>query len=170
MERFHEELEAGRRELRTADHLVSTTYPLVKDNRLLLTAMENLFAAARNLMASLLHYEEAFKRVPRFREDYDTMAQWFRSRCVPYYKLSRDYGVSIDELKVLADSHRTSTVEFTRGDGLVMFSDTTNFRKVTPEQLKSYVGIMKRMLIDVEGVVSRYEGVFGRGPRGTKAR
>ena len=170
MERFHEELEAGRRHLLTADHLVSITFPLVKDNRLLLTAMENLYAAAGNLMASLLHYEEAFKRIPHFQEDYESMVQWFRAKCVPHYNLSRDYGVSMDELKVLAENHRTSSVEFSRGDGLVMFSDTYNFRKITPFQLKTYVGVLKRMLIDVEGVVSRYEGVFGRGPRGTKAR
>jgi hypothetical protein len=170
MERFQEELEAGRRQLMTADHLVSTTYPLVKDSRLLLTALENLFAAAKSLMASLLHYEETFKRIPHFREDYDSMTYWFRSRCIQRYNLSREYGVSIDELKVLADNHRTSSVEFSRNDGLVMFSDVYSFRKITPAQLKAYVGIMKRMLMDVNGVVSRYEGVFGRSSRGTKAR
>ena len=150
MERFQEELETGRRHLRTA--------------------IENLFVGAKNVMASLLHYEETFKRIPHFQGDYDTMAHWFRSKCVPYYKLSRDYGVSLDELKVLAENHKTSAVEFTRGDGLVMFSDTYNFRKITLAELKAYIGVMKRMLLDVEGVVSRYEGVFGRGPRGTKAR
>ena len=170
MERFQEELETGRRHLRTADHLVSITFPLVKDSRLLRTAMENLFVGAKNIMASLLHYEETFKRIPHFQGDYDTMAHWFRSKCVPYYKLSRDYGVSLDELKVLAENHKTSAVEFTRGDGLVMFSDTYNFKKITLAELKAYIGVMKRMLLDVEGVVSRYEGVFGRGPRGTKAR
>ena len=170
MERFHEELEAGRRHLRTADHLVSITFPLVKDNKLLLTAMENLFSGAKNLMASLLHYEEAFKRIPHFQGDYDTMAHWFRSKCVPYYNLSRDYGISLDELNVLADNHKTSAVEFTRGDGLVMFSDTCNFRKISLAELKAYIGIMKRMLLDVEGVVLRYEGIFGRSKGRVKAR
>ena len=170
MERFQEELEAGRRHLRTADHLVSITYPLVKDNKLLITALENLISAGKNLMASMLHYEQAFKRVPRFQEDFDSMVQLFRFKCTPNYNLSRDYGASMDELKVLAENHRTSTVEFTRGDGLVMFSDSSNFRKVTHTQLRSLIGTMKRMLIDIEGVVSRYEGIFGRSPRGTKAR
>ena len=170
MERFHEELEAGRRNVYTADHLVSITYPLVKDSRLLLTAMENLFSGAKNLMSAMLHYEEAFKRIPHFQEDYSSMVRLFMSSCVPRYNLSRDYGVSMDELKVLAENHRTSTVEFSRGDGLVMFSDAYNVRKITQAQLKSYVGVMKRLVLDVDGVVSRYEGIFGRGKGRAKAR
>ena len=170
MERFQEELEAGRRHVHTADHLVSITYPLVKDSKLLLTAMDNLFSGARNLMSAILHYEEAFKRIPHFQEDYESMVRWFMSSCVPRYNLSRDYGVSMDELKVLAENHKSSTVEFSRGDGLVMFSDADNFRKITPSQLKSYVDVMKRLLLDVDGVVSRYEGVFGRGKGRAKAR
>ena len=42
MEKFQEAREKALRNLQIADHMVSTTYPLLKDNRLLLTATENL--------------------------------------------------------------------------------------------------------------------------------
>lgn len=170
MERFQQELSDGRRQLMTADHLVSVTYLLVKDNKLLLTAAENLFGAAKKLMGSLLHYDEAFKRVPHFRDEYDSMLYWFRNRCMPYYGLSRDYAVTADDLRVLLDEHKASSVEFSRKDGLVICSDSYRIRKITVTQLKSYVEVLKRMLGDVEGVVSRYEGIFGRGPGRAKAR
>lgn len=170
MEKFQEELAEGRRKLRAADHLVTITYPLVKDNRLLLTAAESLFAAGKSLMASLLHYEEAFKRIPRFQEDYDSMVYWFRSKCMPSYKLSKDYRIAIDGLKRLFDSHKESAVEFSRKDGFIICSDSYTVRKVTVPQLKEYAGTLKKMLLDVEGVVLRYEGVFGRGPGRAKAR
>ncbi|MBI2175859.1 hypothetical protein HYU40_00730 [Candidatus Woesearchaeota archaeon] len=170
MERFQQELSEGRRKLMTADHLVSVTFPLVKDNKLLLTAAANLFSAAKNLMASLLHYDEAFKRIPHFREEYDSMLYWLRARCMPYYGLSRDYGVAVDDLRILLDEHKSSSVEFSRKDGLVICSDSYKVRKITVTQLKSYVEVLKRMLLDVEGVVSRYEGVFGRGSGRAKAR
>ena len=169
MERFQEELSAGRQQLMAADHLVSITYRLVKDNKLLLTALESLFAAAKSLMASLLHYEEAFKRLPRFKEDLDSMVYWFKSRCMPRYGLSNDYGVVMDELKLLHDEHKASAIEFSRRDCLVICSDNYRFRKITLLQIKSYVAVVKRMLSDVEEVVSRYEGVFGRGPGRIKA-
>ncbi len=170
MERFQQELSDGRRQLMTADHLVSVTYPLVKDNKLLLIAAGNLFSSAKSLMASLLHYDEAFKRIPHFREEYDSMLYWFRQRCLPYYGLSRDYGVAADDLRILLDEHKASSVEFSRSDGLVICSDSYRIRKITVTQLKSYVEVLKRMLLDVEGVVSRYEGVFGRGQGRAKAR
>jgi len=170
MERFQEELSDGRRNLQAADHLVSMTYPLVGDARLLMAATDNLFSAARSLMASLLHYEEAFKRIPHFREEFDSMSYWFRSRCVPHYGLSREYGRVMLELKELVDSHKSSPVEFARKDGLVICSDSYNMKKITVSQVKSYVSVIKRMLIEVEGVVSRYEGIFGRRPGRAQAR
>lgn len=170
MERFQEELSAGKQQLMTADHLVSITYPLVKDNKLLLTALENLFTAAKSLMASLLHYEEAFKRIPRFRDDVDSMVYLFKTKCVPRYGLSSDYSAVIGELKSLHDEHESSAIEFSRKDCIVICSDNYRFRKITLLQIKAYVAIAKRMLSSVEEVVKRYEGVFGRSPRGIKAR
>ncbi len=170
MERFQQELSEGKRKLMTADHLVSITYPLVKDNRLLLTAADNLFGAAKSLMVSLLHYDEAFKRIPHFRDEYDSMLYWFRARCMPYYGLSKEYTAATDDLRALLDEHKASSVEFSRKDGLVICSDSYRIRKITVAGLKSYVGVLKRMLADVEGVVSRYEGIFGRGPGRAKAR
>ncbi len=170
MEQFQDELAKGRQHLKTADHLISITYPLVKDSRLLLTAAENVFSAAKQLMASLLHYEAAFKRLPRFKEDYDSMIYWFRSRCMPSYNLSRNYHSVMNDLKRLFDDHNKSAVEFSRKDGFVICSDRYNVRKVTLADLKSYVGIIKLMLHDVEGVVLRYEGIFGRVTGRAKAR
>ncbi len=170
MERFHEELAEGRRQLRAADHLISMTYPLVRDNRLLLSAAESLFSAGKNITLSLLHYEEAFKRIPRFREDFDSMIQLFRSRCMPNYKLSSEYNKVLGELKDLSDNHKSSSVEFSRKDCFIICSGTYSLKRVTMVQLKDYVGILKRMLLDVEGVVLRYEGVFGRGTGRVKAR
>ena len=169
MERFQDELSAGRRQLMTADHLVSITFPLVKDNKLLLSALENLFVAAKSIMASLLHYEETFKRIPHFKEEHDSMVYWFKLRCAPRYGLSKDYSAVMDELKLLHDDHKASAIEFSRNDCLVICSDNYRFRKVTAAQIKSYVGVVKRMLLAVEEVVSRYEGVFGRGKGRIKA-
>ena len=75
----------------------------------------------------------------------------------------------MDELKLLHDEHRASTIEFSRKDCLVICSDNYRFRKITPLQIKSFVAVVKRMLSDVEEVVSRYEGIFGRGKGRVKA-
>lgn len=170
MERFQQELAEGARKLRAADHLVTITHPLVKDNRLLLAALDNLFAGVQSLMASLLHYEEAFKRIPRVRGGFVEMLHVFRTRCVPEYRLASEYGRLLGELKSLDDQHRASAVEFARKDCLVICSDTYTVRKVTVQDLKSYVVTAKKLLSDVEEVVSSYEGVFGRGKGRAQAR
>jgi hypothetical protein len=42
MEEFQELKKEARERLKNADHLITMTYPLVKDNRLLLAAIDNL--------------------------------------------------------------------------------------------------------------------------------
>ena|SRR3989338_485442 len=170
MEVFRQELDEGRAHLRVADHLVTITFPLVMDARLLLTAVDNLFTASRKLMASLLHYEVAFKRVPVFSDDYDSICGLFRTQCMPRYNLSRDYWEVAGALKDAVDAHKASAVEFARRDNFVICSDSYSVRKVTAAQLKGYVAVMKRMLSEVEGVVLRYEGIFGRGTGRAEAR
>jgi hypothetical protein len=170
MERFQEELARGRRSLQVADHVISVTYPLVGDSRLLLSSVENLFAAAKGLMASLLHYELAFKRIPHFREEYDSMLYWFQLKCVPHYNLSRNYCTVMGELKALVDGHKSSPMEFARKDGMIICSENYSIKKITGSQLKSYVASLRRMLAEVEGVVSGYEGIFGRRTGRIEAR
>jgi hypothetical protein len=170
MEDFQEEITEGRRYLRTADHIVSITYPLVQDNRLLITVLENLFHASKNIMVSLLHYEKAFKRIPNFEEEHVSMLRLFKAKCAPRHKLSEDYSGVINDIKSLFDDHKTSAVEFSRKDCFVLCSEDYSLRKVTVPQLKTYAKSMKRFLLEVEEVISDYEGIFGRRTGRAKAR
>ncbi|MCP3682530.1 MAG: hypothetical protein GY861_07545, partial [bacterium] len=43
MEKFQEAREKARKNINVADHMFCMTYPLVKDNRLLLAILENIF-------------------------------------------------------------------------------------------------------------------------------
>lgn len=121
-------------------------------------------------MASLLHYEEMFKRLPKIGEDYSSRIRLFRMECVPRYSLGSGCCAVMDELKSLHDDHEASAVEFSRKDCIVVCSDRYSFRRVTAAMLKSYISVVKLMLSEVEGVVASYEGVFGRSSRGAKAR
>ena len=62
MERFQELREDARKRLQVADHLLTITYPLVKDAKLLLTISENLYYCVENAMNALLEHEKLFKK------------------------------------------------------------------------------------------------------------
>ena len=72
MEQFQEAIEKANQKLKIADHMIFMTYPLVRDNRLLLSIIQNIFLALTNSMSSILYYERLFKKIPSFNDNFDS--------------------------------------------------------------------------------------------------
>ena len=64
MEQFQESRDNAKKKIQIADHMLGVTYPLVKDTKLLVVIMENIFLAYTNAMAAILYHERLFKRIP----------------------------------------------------------------------------------------------------------
>ncbi len=160
MEKFQEYRENARKKLKVADHMITMTYPLVRDNRLLIAVMENLFLALTNSMASVLHYERVFKRVPPFHDTFDSKFNMFRAKVVPRYNINTEYITMMDDIKDIIIQHKKSPVEFSRKDVFVIASNSYNLKTVSVEQIKKYIAQSKHFLEDMEKIVSKDEQIF----------
>ena len=56
MEEFQTFLEKAKRHLKVADRMIYVTYPVVKDNKLLMIVMENLFLSLTNAITALMSF------------------------------------------------------------------------------------------------------------------
>ena len=160
MEKFQEYRQKARSRLKVADHMITMTYPLVKDSRLLLSVLENLFLALTNSMASVLHYERTFKRIPPFHDTFDSKFNMFRAKVVPKYKIDKKYVEMINEIKDLIIMHKKSPVEFTRKDTFVIANGGYKLKTVTIEKIKEYIQQTKVFLKQMEDIVSKNEQIF----------
>jgi hypothetical protein len=161
MEKFQEARAEAKKRLLMADHLVSFTYPLVKDNRLLIAITENVFLALTSALASLLYYERKFKRIPPFHDNFDSKFYIFTEEVSKSYKLNSEYSKLLTEVKALLLAHRTSPVEFSRNDNFVML--TENYKKMSTiniDKLRSYLALTKKFLRDVETITKKDEEIF----------
>src|SRR3989338_261446 len=91
MEKFQESRERARRNIQLADHMLTQTYPLVKDPKLLLAVIENIFLALTNAMASVLYYERLFKRIPPFHDNFESKFYLFKMKTAMKYNIGPDY-------------------------------------------------------------------------------
>ena len=66
MEQFQIERELAKQKIKVADHIISVTYPLVKDPKLLLGVLENIHSALMHCISAILEYDRLFKRIPPF--------------------------------------------------------------------------------------------------------
>lgn len=161
MEEFQIARGNAKKNLKAADHMTFMTYPLVKDSRILLAVMENLFLALTNSMGAILHYDRLFKRVPPFHNTFESKYRLFREKSVRRYNLNNDYLTLMEEVKDIIVQHKKSPVEFTRKNAFVICSDDYRIKTVTLEKIKDYISRTKRFVNDMETITRKNERIFG---------
>ena len=157
MDRVNEARDKAIRNLKIADHMLTQTYPSVKDPRILLSVLENLFLAMTNAMAAILHYENLNKRIPAFDDNFSSKFDILRLKVAPRYKMNKEYLNLITEIKGMLVSHKKSPVEFSRKDVFVICSDTYNMKVISSKEMMNYVNSAKGFVQEMQNITSQNE-------------
>jgi len=160
MEKFQELRDSAGKKLQVADYMLTMTYPLVKDPKLLLSVVENLFLAYSHSISSLLHYERLFKRIPPFQEDFSSKLDMFADRCMGKYGIDSENIRIMRDLKEIIVAHKKSPVEFSRKDSFVICDGDYSFRTISPSIIKGYVEKAKLFIRMMSSIVSKDEAIF----------
>ena len=160
MEKFQELRDAANKKLQLADHLLTMTYPLVKDPKLLLSVVENLFLAFSYAMGSLLYYERLFKRIPPFPDDFKSKFEVFKDKCLSRYNIDNEYPKIMQDIKDIIVAHKKSHIEFPRRESLIICNDSYRTRTISPDMIKDYLKKAKLFIKDVSTIVSKDETIF----------
>ena len=163
MEQFQAARDEAIKKLRVADHMLTITYQLVQDPKLLLAVLENIFLAMENAMSSVLYYERLFKRIPPFPENFESKLDMFKTRIQPKYRINDDYIKMIQELREVIVEHKRSPVEFARKDRFVICSDNYKMKTISIPEIKKYVASAKLFIQNTTFIVSKNEGIFRSG-------
>lgn len=160
MEKFQELRESAKERIKIADHILTMTYPLVKDPKLLLVVLENVFLALTKALSSLLYYERVFKRIPPFHDNFVSKFQLFKERCVRRYKIDKEYLTVIKEVKDIILFHKNSPVEFVKNDRFVICSEDYQLKTISYEQVKDYIKKAKLFIELISQILSKNESIF----------
>jgi len=143
MEEISNALKDANRLLRIADHLTYVTYPLVKDNKLIIAIAESLNGAMIKAMDALLYYDRYYKRIMHFPSDFTSKFDIFKRNCAPRYNINREYLVLMQDLKELIEARKHSAMEFIRKDQYVITSNSYDIRTLNYQKVKEIVNKSK---------------------------
>ena len=160
MEEFEVLRENAKKKISLADHMLTMTYPLVRDTKLLLVVLENVFLAMTNAMGSILYYERFYKHIPPFTDNFENKFQLFKEKCAEKYNVNEVYLKLLRELKELIVQHRKSPVEFVRKDRFVICSENYNLKTIGVDQIKVYIAKAKDFIQLTNFIVSKNEGIL----------
>lgn len=138
-----------------ADHMLTQTYPIVNDPKLLLVILENVFLACTNAVAALLYYEYYNKRIPAFQDTFDAKLTMLRMHVAPKYNIKGEQLTFLHELKSLLLAHKKSPVEFVRKDVFVICSDDYALQTITLNEMKQYVAKAKVFIQEITRIIER---------------
>ncbi len=154
MEKFQEAHQKALKHLRVADHMLTVTYPLVNDTRLLLKVVDNLFLAMTNSISAILHHEQYYKRIPVFADNFESKFNIFKTKCVNRLRFDRRYLQFILDLKNTILQHKQSPITFSRKDSYVICSDTYQIQKITTKKLKGDLQKTRLFVYKMNEIVS----------------
>ena len=140
--------------IRRADHMLYVTYPLLKDNKLIITMADNIVNGVLSAMDAVLMYEKLYKRISDYPEDFKGKIIIFKGIMASKYKIERDSIVAIEDLKNFLDERKIGNTEFTKNDKYMFFSQKQGIKSLGIDKIKQNLNISKELLRKVNGILS----------------
>ncbi len=144
MEEFDKNLKEAIRHLHIADHMTYVTFPLVKENRLLLKIFDEIYSSVIYSINSALKYESFRKRINSSYNNFDA-----------FISIAKNYGLSNENLKKIKEiitinsRHKQSSMEFVKKDKVVIMSNKLGVEVLDLNTIKQYLLAAKELLVKV---------------------
>lgn len=160
MENFQILREKARQTIQRADHMLTMTYPLLNEPKILVSVAGSLSNSVEMAMTALLEYERLFKRIPSYSDNFDAKFLIFREKLVPRYGINRDYIKMLLDLKEIIAAHNKSPMEFSRSNKYIICSDTYEIRTLTKDDLKRLITKAKVFIEEMHRLTTQNDGIF----------
>lgn len=147
-QKFLSSLNNAEKSLRIADHLVSVTYSLFKDEKICLQVISELNIFSIYLINAVLQYEYYFKRIQLFT-DSSTNLEIFKT-CVRDYSFSDSETKSLYEVMRLAKAHKDSPMVFVKEKNVVIMIDGGRTEIVNIDKIKVFLNNFKTIIKKVK--------------------
>lgn len=119
--------------LRIADHMLTITYPMVKDPKMLLGILASIQKAHDALITSII--------------DEKPLSKTFLGKLqVAKKSLLPEEIRHLEHIHSLIEDHKQSSIEFSRRQSFVIANETYTLRTLTNEDLKKYMVLSKKLL------------------------
>ncbi len=129
--------------IRSADHLLTVTYPVIKDPKMLVVVTQNIYTSMISGMKALLYYDRLYKRIGPLSADFWSQLDVFRRGSCKRYQIDQKFCQQIQELRQLIEKRQKSTMEFTRKDKFVICSGNYNLSVLNIKKVKNYLALAK---------------------------
>jgi len=113
-------LNKARFHVHNADNAINKAYPLIKENKVMLIALNNLFMAYNSAALAILDHAKNKRFIDRIPEDFDSRLKLLEDGKLDLPKFNRSFIDLGLRLKSYVIAHKNSAIEFSRGGNYVI--------------------------------------------------
>lgn len=154
MERIEEAREKARRNLTIANHLLTQSYPLFGEPKLLFAVLQNIFLSLTNAITAILNHEFENKNIQTFPDTIEAKVDVFKREVAPRYRIPIEQLQTIDNVKAIITSYKESSVSFTRKDAFVICEEGYHLRTLTFQDMKALLAKTKTFIQQMEKILT----------------
>jgi hypothetical protein len=131
--------------IQVADHMMTITYPMVKDSKLLLNILDNIGKAMLAAIDQFLAKERMAKRIP----PYGSTTQ---AKLLALHKHAKTYGIQqkdismLQEILSILEKREKAPIEFRRKEQFVICSETYDIDMLSEKKVKAILQQAKRFI------------------------
>ncbi|MDD5417295.1 MAG: hypothetical protein PHW96_00210 [Candidatus Nanoarchaeia archaeon] len=137
------------REVSLADHIIYTTYPIVKDKALFLSAVNHLTNSAVKAINSYLSKEKYYKRILMVPESNRLKVRMFIEKYSSDMNINQDFWNSLLDMVELADS-KPSRIQFEKQDTLCIVNENYRMFRFDMDKVKKHLILVKDLIRKID--------------------
>ncbi len=147
MPTFSGEFQAAVRHVHVADHMLTQTYPLIRDPKLFLAIIENTLLAFTHAMGAILEHERYHKRIPPFQDTFESKLTMLKLRVAERIKLDPELIATMVDVHALHKMRKECHTEFGKSGAFVLCMDEGyTLKKITSAMLKEHIAKAKKFI------------------------
>lgn len=143
------------KKLKIADHLLTVTYPMVKEPKLLISVIENIYQSLDLSITAVLEYEKTNKHISEYGKTFEDSLELFRRKIMPKYSLDKEFLDFIMFVKNLVESHKKTAVAFTKRDKFVITDEKFNLQTLNESETKKILHNAKKYIKLLDSIIKK---------------
>ena len=142
------------KKLDIARHIIDLVFPSLKNPRLLLSAMENMFLSMNYAMNAVLEQELRNGMIRDYHQNFMDRYTAFRMDCMRRLKFDKSATEKLLAFRTILLDHKESAVEFSRNGKLVICDESYGMNVISHTALKKDLSL-------VQGFFEKAKDVLG---------
>lgn len=151
MDELNAIIEKAEQKIKIADHLLTITYPVVKEPKLLILVIENIFESLSLTIDWTLKIKKIYEK--KYETNFDEKFSVFKKNIVLKYYLNKEIIPFIEKIKKIIEEHKKTAVLFTRKEKLIITDENYNLTKITPDECKKIILKTKKYIKKIKDLI-----------------